>query len=264
MAAFSITAEELMAQTIAAVKAKGIELDQPPLADEDAALIGKYLWPMMEIDPNNLPTSQAETEKKLGQIKDMPKDEFVSILEMIKKMTSPAAEEMMAQIIAAVKAKGIELGQPLSDEDAPGFVAAMTSLPLGCCVPPESQAGIDEMLDLRDMPKEAFDTFKMMASKGAGKGDNRQRKAFSITAEELVDQTVAAFRARAAELGQPLSDEDAASLSSSMGQASVDLPESQAEVDGKLGQIKEMPKEALDQTIEMIKMMAVKGAGKGE
>jgi len=70
------------------------------------------------------------------------------------------------------------------------------------------------------------------------------------------------LKAKGIELGQPLSDADAAMIASSLGEASVDLPKSQAEVDAKLGQIKEMPKEAFEQTIVMIKTMANKGKGK--
>lgn len=259
-----------MAKTTADLKAKGIELGQP-LSDEVAASFVSFLDFMEESEKQasardgrvrlELPTSQAETDERLGKIKDMPAEQFKQMAEMITKMESPAAEEMMAQTIAALKAKGIELGLPLSDEDAPFFVSSLTSLPPGKIMVPESQAEMDAMLgQFRDMPREVFEQMKMMAAQRAGKGD----KAFSITAEELVTQTVAAFKVRAAELGQTLSEEDFALLASSMGQASATLPESQAEVDEKLGQIYLMGGADFEGMVTMIKGMAAKGAGKGE
>ena len=95
-----------------------------------------------------------------------------------------------------------------------------------------------------------------------GRGSTEAEAPFSITAEELGAQLIIVLKARATELGHPLSDEDAAAVGKFMGEASCDeLPTSQAEIDMKLGQIKEMPNEALEQTIEMMKMMAVEGAG---
>jgi hypothetical protein len=289
MEAASITNEELMAQAIAAVKAKGIELGQP-LPDEDgpafvAALTGLPLGQILPPDKGKgKGESQADVDEMLGQVRDMPKEVF----EMFKMMAGKGAgkgepgdsmeaasitnEELMAQAIAAVKAKGNELGQPLPDEDGPAFVAALTGLPLGQILPPDkgkgkgkSQADFDEMLgQVRDMPKEVFEMFKMMAGKGAGKGkQGDSMEAFSITAEELVDQTIIVLKARAGELGHPLSDEDAAVVGKAMGESRVTLPESQSELDENLGKIKEMPKEPFEQAIEMFKMMAAKGADKG-
>jgi len=173
--------------------------------------------------------------------------------------------QLMLQTVAALKAKGIELGQPLSDKDATLIASVRCEeIPQPW---PESQAEIDAKLgQIKEMPKEAFEQAIVMASKGKGKITPEQaikittemadKEAFSITAEELADQTVAAFKVRAAELGQTLSEEDAALLTSSMGQASTTLPESQAEVDEKLGQIKEMGGADFEGMITMIKGMA--------
>ena len=107
----------------------------------------------------------------------------------------------------------------------------------------------------------ALAVLKMLTRAKKEQGSTEAEAPFSITAEELVAQFIIVLKARASELGHPLSDEDAAVVGKFMGEASCDLPTSQAEIDMKLGQIKEMPNEALEQTIEMMKMMAVEEAG---
>jgi len=164
---------------------------------------------------------------------------------------SITAEELMAQTIAALKAEATELGQTLSDEDGPAFVAAMTGLPMGQAnlELPKSQAETDEMLgQLKDMPLEVFEQFKMMASKGAGKGkQGGSMAAFSITLEEMTAQIVVTLKARATELGHPFSDEDAALVAKAMSQDTVDLR--QATVDATLGMIKAFPKKMFEEMI---------------
>jgi glutathione synthase/RimK-type ligase-like ATP-grasp enzyme len=79
---------------------------------------------------------------------------------------------------------------------------------------------------------------------------------FTITAEKLAEDSVAAITARAEELGTPLSDGDKAGLIGFMSSAGVELPESQAAYDEKMEEVKNMPAEGLAQMLGIVKMMS--------
>ena len=79
-----------------------------------------------------------------------------------------------------------------------------------------------------------------------------------MTPEELVEASVAGIVARAKELGSPISDEDLAAVKGFMSGAgaALDLPKTQAEFDEKMAELNAMPLEALQQMLNMVKMMA--------
>ena len=200
-------------------------------------------------------------------------------------------EELVEASVAGIVARAKELGSPISDEDlaaVKGFIHSESSRS-----PPTSKAEFDEKMgQMNAMPLEALQQMlgmvKMMAGMGAAaadanpytaaddapfvppteemgsmdfmSGDIAAEEPWSITAEELVEASVAGIVARAKELGSPISDEDLAGLKGFMAGAGADLPTSKAEYDEKMGQMNAMPLEALQQMLGMVKMMAGMGA----
>ena len=166
-------------------------------------------------------------------------------------------EELVEASVAGIVARAKELGSPISDED----LAAVKGFMSGAGVDlPATQAEFDEkMAQMNAMPLEALQQMlgmvKMMAGMGAA-----AEEPWSITAEELVEASVAGIVARAKELGSPISDDDLAGLKGFMAGAGADLPKSKAEYDEKMGQMNAMPLEALQQMLGMVKMMAGMGA----
>jgi hypothetical protein len=80
--------------------------------------------------------------------------------------------------------------------------------------------------------------------------------AWSITKEEMVENSLRALSARAKEFGTPLSDEDSAVARSFMATSDVDMPKSKQEHDDKMKEMQRMDQTSFNQMMGMFKVMA--------
>jgi hypothetical protein len=98
MASFAMTTEELASATLAAIKARAIELESP-LSDEDANALGAM---MAGPAPPNV--TEQMYSSTMEQIKGLPKDQFSQMLMMAKMMGGGGVDTMAQNMAAAMGA----------------------------------------------------------------------------------------------------------------------------------------------------------------